>query len=61
MMKSGTLTFCWDFHRPWPRGTFVHRWGKMIRSWRVYGGPFAVAFYRMDDYELVAEPHDWSE
>lgn len=63
----GTLTFSWD--NEWggeapisfKPGKHVNRWGRHIRSARVYWLWFAVAYYRMDDYELVSESHEWSD
>jgi hypothetical protein len=61
-MRSGTVTFSWDDKYPfaWKPGRHVHRWGKRLRSARVWWLWFAVAYYAMDDYELVAEKHEWS-
>jgi hypothetical protein len=58
---SGTVTFSWDNKYPfaWKPQRWVNRWGKKVRSYRVIWLWFAVAYYRMDDYELVAKPHIW--
>lgn len=62
-MSSGTVTFCWDRQYPlaWRPGTHVNRHGRRLRSVRAWWLWFAVAWYRMDDYELVARPHAWSD
>lgn len=60
--KVGTVTFSWDFcpgYQTYPGGRHVNRWGKMLRSARVWWGPFAAAVYRMDDYDLVKYKHEW--
>jgi hypothetical protein len=60
---SGTVTVSWDGKYPFARrpGWHVNRQGKRVRSARAWWLWFAVAWYRMDDYELVARPHEWSE
>ena len=61
--KTGTVTFCWDFcpGTQSPAGTHVNRWGRRVRSARAWWKWFAVAAYRMDDRDLVAYRHAWSE
>ncbi len=69
---SGTVTFSWDGKYPfaWKPGKHVNVWTtrrppararKHLRSIRLWWLWFAVAYYRMDDYQLVAEKHGWSE
>lgn len=56
-----TITFCVDRQANWRPGRHVNRWGRRLRSVRVWWAWFAVAWYRFNDYYLVAEPHEWSE
>lgn len=56
-----TITICVDRHANWKPGRHVNRWGTRVRSVRVWWAWIAVAWYRFDDYHLVAEPHEWSE
>lgn len=57
-----TITVCLDRHdvslRP---GRHVNRWGRKLRSVRVWWLWIAVAWYRFDDRELVARRHEWSD
>ena len=53
-----TITVCVDRHMQIRPGIHVNKWAKM-RSIRVWWLWFAVAWYRFDDYVLVAEPHEW--
>lgn len=55
-----TITVCVDRNFARRPGTHVNRWGKRLRSIRVWYGWIAVAWYRFDDYQLVTEPHEWS-
>lgn len=57
-----TITVCIDRDGiNWKPGRHVNRWGKKVRSVRVWWLFIAVAWYRFDDRHLVAEPHEWSE
>jgi hypothetical protein len=62
LLMHGTVTFSWDTVYPFaPKPQrWTHRWGKQLRSVRVIWLWFAIAWYRMDDRELVAERHEWS-
>jgi hypothetical protein len=55
-----TITLCVDRKTNWRPGLHVNRWSK-LRSVRVWWLWFAVAWYRFDDYHLVALPHEWSD
>lgn len=49
-------------HRPtWRPGWHVSRRDKPTRSVRVWWLWFAVAWYRLNDHDLVTEPHEWSK
>ncbi len=57
-----TLTLCVDRQGVnWRPGKHANRWGKQLRSIRIWWLWFAVAWYRFDDRELVAEKHEWSD
>jgi hypothetical protein len=56
-----TVTVCWGRPANWRPGRHVNRWGKRLRSVRVWWLWVAVAWYRFDDRVLVMYPHDWSD
>jgi len=58
-----TLTVCVDGNiaRTKRPGVHVNRWGRQLRSVRVWWMWIAVAWYRLDDVDLVQLPHDWSD
>jgi len=56
-----TITVCVDRQVQWRPGKHVNRWGKRLRSVRVWWLWIAVAWYRFDDRILVAEPHEWED
>lgn len=60
-MHPITLTLCIDTSKPRPRGIHVNRWGKQLRSVRVYASVIAIGYYRMDDWNLVAHRHAWED
>lgn len=56
-----TFTLCMDRGVQWRPGRHVNRWGRQLRSARVWWLWFSVAWYRFDDKWLVQLPHDWAE
>jgi hypothetical protein len=56
-----TVTICIDRESAGKPGVHTNRWGKRLRSVRVWCGPIAIAWYAFNDYRLAVEPHEWSE
>ena len=56
-----TITLCIDRDIQRKPGRHVNRWGKRLRSVRVWWLWFAVAWYRFDDHHLVTEALPWSD
>jgi hypothetical protein len=56
-----TITVCFGRDIQLRPGKHVNRWGKRLRSVRVWWLWVAVAWYRFDDRTLVREPHAWSD